>query len=187
MRQTHDKRKPFRGKQRHKDLREFKNQEIKRSLVHRARLRKNYFKLLVKEGVDAQELSPKEEAASGSEEEEVDENDKEAGEGGEVERVLGAVRRADPLPDQKTAGKLAKQEQRKRPVNLQERARLARERQEERRRQELEKVREKRALIEQSRRDREKKKRSLSQRTKRGQPVMGPRINALLDKIRKTS
>lgn len=157
-------------------------------MVHRARLRKNYFKLLVKEGVDAQELSPKEEAASGSEEEEeVDENDEEAGEAEEVERVLSAVRRADPLPDQKTAGKLAKQEQRKKPVNLQERARLARERQEERRRQELEKVREKRALIEQSRRDREKKKSSLSQRTKRGQPVMGPRINDLLDKIRKSS
>lgn len=44
------RREPFKGKRFHKDLREFKTQEIKRSLVHKSRLKKSYFKLLEQEG-----------------------------------------------------------------------------------------------------------------------------------------
>lgn len=39
-------------------------------------------------------------------------------------------------------------------------------------------------MIEKANRDRERKKERISKRTKSGQPLMGPRINNLLDKIK---
>ena len=41
----------FKSKKKFIDRREAKSQDIKRALTHRARLRKNYFKLLEKEGL----------------------------------------------------------------------------------------------------------------------------------------
>lgn len=201
MKQTNDRRKPFQGKHRHKDLREFKNQEIKRSLVHRARLRKNYFKLLEKEGgSDKLDLphnqQDNEEKSESEDDEDPDsiedlndvEDDGEEREGKESVRTSQSqIRRSGPLPDQSTAGKIAKREERRKPMNFAERARLARERKEQNRQEQLEKVREKREMILESKRIREQRKNTLAQRTKRGQPVMGPRINDLLDKIRKNN
>lgn len=198
MKQTNDRRKPFQGKHRHKDLREFKNQEIKRSLVHRARLRKNYFKLLEKEGgSDKLALAHQEqdyEDKNGSDDnvnpDDLDEMNDDGEEGENTEPLKASqsqIRRSGPLPDQSTAGKMAKREERRKPMNFAERARLARERKEQNRQEQLDKVREKREMILESKRIREQKKNSLTQRTKRGQPVMGPRINDLLEKIRKNN
>lgn len=191
MKQSNDRRKPFQGKHRHKDLREFKNQEIKRSLVHRARLRKNYFKLLEKEAppsstenqyddtpgdslnVSKSELGDTEGVKPDDGSEEIEESSSDA----------KNIRRSGPLPSQIAAKKAEK----RKPMNFAERARLARERKEQNRQDQLEKVREKRALIEESKMKREMKKNNLSQRTKKGQPVMGPRITDLLDKIRKNA
>lgn len=193
-----NRRKPFQGKQHHKDLREFKNQEIKRSLVHRARLRKNYFKLLEKEGVSGYTALPEEDIAAQNErhQEEGYPSDFEEPhsdiENGTIDSNHSKssqiiVQRSDPLLSQSTARKIAEIEEQKKPMNFSERARLVRERKEQKRQDQLNKVREKREMIQQSKQLREKKRESLSQRNKRGQPVMGPRINDLLEKIRKNN
>ncbi|ODV69062.1 rRNA processing [Hyphopichia burtonii NRRL Y-1933] len=127
--------KPFRGKKPIKDLREFKSREIKKSLVHRARLRKNYFKLLEKEG-------------------------------------------------ESTPNDLVEERRQKKPTNFAERSKLAKQKKEERRLKKIEEVRARRQILEKQTRDREKRKESLSKRTRSGQPLMGPRINNLLDKIK---
>lgn len=198
MKQFNNKRKPFQGKQRHKDLREFKSQEIKKSLVHRARLRKNYFKLLEKEGAPETPQLPQDDdtqEAEGSVSE-LESQENEAGNhfsGSDDEKVSSQskIRRSGPLPSQSSAGKIARKEERReerrKPMNFAERAKLARERKEHNRQEQLDKVREKRMMIEQSKKARELKKTSLSQRTKKGQPVMGPRITDLLEKIRQNN
>lgn len=167
-----EKRKPFKGKKFHKDLREFKSQEIKRSLVHRARLRKNYFKLLEETGDD----QPKQEndapqSASGSDDSETEEK----------------PRSRTPLPPQRAPPPQRAAPPQKKPMNFAERAKLAKQRKEHQREEKLEKVQQRRRMMEEKNLEREKRKESLSQRTRRGQPVMGPKITDLLDKIRQNN
>lgn len=165
---SNDKRKPFQGKKFHKDLREYKNQEIKRSLVHRARLRKNYFKLLDKEG----ELPPQE-----------DENE-------ESEEEAGTGRLKKPLPPQRAPPPQRNPPQRapeRKPLNFAERAKLAKERKEQIKTEQLQKVQERRRNLDEKNRQRERKKESLSKRTKSGQPAMGPKISNLLEQIKKNN
>lgn len=170
-----EKRKPFKGKKFHKDLREYKNQEIKRSLVHRARLRKNYFKLLESE-----------DQTGTSGERNQDSHDSGSENGDEVENT---ARRLAPLPPQKAPPrqKTETKPQPKRTVNFAERAKLAKERKEKEREEKIRRVQERRQALERQNRERERKKESLSKRTKSGQPVMGPKITDLLDKIRQNS
>lgn len=175
-----EKRKPFKGKKFHKDLREFKNQEIKRSLTHRARLRKNYFKILEQEGEAP--VVTRDEQKSSEESGEDEEEDGEEREGAEEKP------KRTPLPAQKPPPRRSIPEQRappnRKPLNFAERAKLAKERKEQKRDEQLERVQERRRKLEQDRQAREQKKLSLSKRTRKGQPVMGPKINDLLDKIR---
>lgn len=117
--------------------RENKNREIKKALTHRARLRKNYFKLLDKEGQPV------------------------------------------PLPEP------AAEEHKQKKFDYAERAKIAKERKEQARRAKLEEVQERRRTIERKTKERELRKDRVTKTTKRGQPLMGPRINNLLDKIRK--
>lgn len=180
MKEFQGRRKPFQGKKLHKDLRDFKNQEIKRSLVHRARLRKNYFKLLEQEGGDAQGNPTAVDANEGDENE-----DNSADSDAEVTQKHTA-RSSKSLPPQDALEKrMPPQEQsRKKPLNFAERAKLAKERKEQKREEQLQNVRERRKQIELSKKEREDKRLSLSKRTRKGQPVMGPKINDLLEKIR---
>ncbi|EGW32073.1 uncharacterized protein SPAPADRAFT_55609 [Spathaspora passalidarum NRRL Y-27907] len=117
-----------------------KTADIKRALVHRARIRKNYFKLLKEEG------------------------------------------RPDPQETQQEQQQQV--EPKKKPVNFAERAQLAKQRKEEARAQKLQQVKEKREKLELKKKEREMKKAGFSKHTRTGQPLMGPRINNLLDKIR---
>lgn len=139
------KRGKFRGPNPYKDLREFKSKEIKKSLVHKARLRKNYYKLLEKEG----QAVPEKRGSTG------DNNDNE-----DVNK------------------------QRK-PMNYAERAKKTKELKEQRRKDKLEAIREKKQIMEAKAKERERRLERVSQKTTRGQPLMGPRINNLLDKIKK--
>ncbi|GEQ69057.1 hypothetical protein JCM33374_g2728 [Metschnikowia sp. JCM 33374] len=204
-----EKRKPFKGKKLHKDLRDYKSQEIKRSLVHRARLRKNYFKLLEKEGLPAgHEHTGTDEGATDKPEADAASSDEESGSGSgpdeqypNEERGEPQLSEADsgsgsgsarkrhgaPLPPQKDIPKTREVVPKRKPLNFAERAKLAKERKEQKREEELRRVQERRRRLEQSQREREQKKLSLSKRTRRGQPVMGPKINDLLDKIRQNS
>lgn len=175
-----EKRKPFQGKKFHKDLREYKNQEIKRSLVHRARLRKNYFKLLESEDQTAgvpggERIDDNQERQSDSEH--------------ESEEKQSTTRRLAPLPPQRAPPPQRTQPkpQPKRTVNFAERAKLAKERKEKEREDKIRRVQERRQALERQNKERERKKESLSRRTKSGQPVMGPKITDLLDKIRQNS
>lgn len=176
MANSQDRRKPFQGKKFHKDLRDYKNQEIKRSLVHRARLRKQYFKLLEEEG-EAPPAPSKKEKAAGSEDE-----DSQLTDGSdELDSEENTVKLKAPLPPQRAPPKVAPK---RKPLNFQERAKLAKDRKEQQREEKLRQVQERRRAIEQKQKERERKKESLSRKTKSGQPVMGPKINDLLDKIR---
>lgn len=116
---------------RYKDLRDFKSQEIKRSLVHRARLRKNYFKLVDKHKPEI----PTNEAPK-------------------------------PKPD------------------YLQRSNLIKQRKEQKRQEILENIQIKKQRIEKVNRQRERLAKKLERRTKSGQPLMGPRVTKLLDKIK---
>lgn len=171
---SQDRRKPFQGKKFHKDLREYKNQEIKRSLVHRARLRKQYFKLLEEEGErPSHEKGDNHEKDATSNQYDSNESDDDV--------QHSKVKQKESLPPQQAPPKVTSQ---RKPLNFQERAKLAKERKEQQREEKLQRVKDRRRAFEQKQKEREKKKESLSRRTKSGQPVMGPKINNLLDRIR---
>lgn len=170
---SYEKRKPFKGKKFHKDLREFKSQEIKRSLVHRARLRKNYFKLIEEDKKDSAEKPVPEDA---------NQSDSNNDDNSDDENVSTSKSRTS-LPPQRAPPPPPKRQ----PINYAERAKLAKQRKEQQREDKLQRVQERRQMMEQKIKQREKQKERLSQRTKSGQPVMGPKISNLLDKIRQNS
>ncbi|AOW29581.1 rRNA-processing protein FYV7 [Candida albicans L26] len=130
----------FKSKKKFIDRREAKSQDIKRALTHRARLRKNYFKLLEKEGLQ-EEGKPE------------DEND---------------------IRPTKKKG-----------INFEERAAIVKQRKEEKRKFKLASVQAKLEKIESNSKERALKREQLKKSTTKGQPLMGPRINDLLDKIKK--
>lgn len=149
--------KHFKGKNPYTDRREFKSKEIKKSLVHRARLRKNYFKLLEKEGINH----------------EPEQNDDERAESQKSEELRGPR-----IPN-------SRRQPSKKPMNFAERAKIAKERKEHSRQAKLKSIQDRRENIEKKSKERERRKDNLSKKTKSGQPLMGPRINNLLDKIKK--
>ncbi|KAG7192860.1 rRNA-processing protein fyv7 [Scheffersomyces spartinae] len=78
-----------------------------------------------------------------------------------------------------------KEQPKKNPTNFAERAKKVKERKEEKRQAKLESVRDKRRRLEESEQRRELVRSRVTQKTSKGQPLMGPKINNLLDKIRK--
>lgn len=168
------KSKPFRGKKPIKDLREFKSREIKKSLVQRARIRKNYFKLLEKEG------------EAPAPEEEPQENESASEDSGSDTESKSAVKKRAPLPPQ-TMSYRQPPPPKKKPMNFHEKARMAKERKTEQRQKKLSEIQARREALERETKKREQRKESLAKRTKSGQPLMGPRINSLLDKIKENS
>ncbi|CCG21895.1 Fyv7 protein [Candida orthopsilosis Co 90-125] len=149
------------GRKRFVDRRETKSADIKRALTHRARLRKNYFKLLKHEGLE--EPSKDKSDTDG-------ESDNDEEEEGDVSHEKHESR-----PKQS------------KPTSFAERAAIAKQRKAEKRNERLQKIQEKLTDVARQEKIRELKKKELSQKTKRGQPVMGPRINNLLEKIKKNN
>lgn len=141
--------KPY-NKKKFTDRREAKSQDIKRALTHRARLRKNYFKLLEKEGLQENRKPDDNQNESNDES---NENEK---------------------PQLKKKG-----------INFEERSKIVKQRKEEKRKQKLEIVQEKLQRLETNSKERALRKEQLKKTTTKGQPLMGPRINNLLDKIKK--
>lgn len=150
------------NKKRFVDRRETKSADIKRALTHRARLRKNYFKLLKHEGLE----EPSREKPEVSDGESSDEEEPEDSELHETHE-----------PKSKKP----------KPTSFAERAAIAKQRRAEKRHERLQKIQEKLTMVERQEKIRELKRKELSQKTKRGQPVMGPRINNLLEKIKKNN
>lgn len=161
-------------------------------MVHRARLRKNYFKLLDKEGI-SHEKQPEEGAQNGSD----DENESGEEEGAseeEIDEKDSSSRSRKPLPLQDSLPKRAPPnptrvppKPTRKPLNFAERARIAKERKEQLRQEKLAQVQARRKTIERKTQERDRKKDRLLKTTKTGQPLMGPRINNLLDKIRQNN
>lgn len=164
---------------RHKDLRDFKSKEIKKSLVHRARLRKNYFKLMDKEKQQNEEKEQREKAKmrpdNDNANQDVDDNsDKEESQ----EEVEDSQEVEEPQKVEEDPF------ERRKKLTYQERAKLIKERREEKRKQQIQYMHEKKEKIEKAKRQRERLNKKLSRTTKHGQPLMGPRITNLLDKIK---
>ncbi|CAI5759777.1 unnamed protein product [Candida verbasci] len=127
-------------KKKYINRREEKSRDIKKALTHRARIRKNYFKLLKTEGYEE--------------------------------------RNKDESNDHEDQPK-------RKPINFQERAAIAKKRKDENRKLQLEKIQDKLKTIETKNRERQFKKDQFKQSSnQKGQPLMGPRINNLLDKIK---
>lgn len=182
-----NRRKPFQGKKFHKDLREFKSQEIRRSLTHRARLRKGYFKLLEREGLAPNTTESKSENEDRNKEASSDDEKSAHSDGDEDNEAE--------LPEAHTAKKsgalvpqedLAKTAPTRKQLNFAERAKIAKERKLQQKQERLARVQAKRQLLERKEQERIQKSQALQKKTRRGQPVMGPKINDLLDKIRKS-
>ncbi|CCE87048.1 Piso0_005585 [Millerozyma farinosa CBS 7064] len=155
----------------YKDRHELKSKEIKKSLTHRATLRRKYFKMLENEGLssNAGEAKEREGASGDHESEEASLSEKpEHGESREHE-----------------AREKTNVKQTKKALPYIERAKKVKELKEKRRQEKLKQIRDQLKASESKTLQRQKEKEILSQKTKRGQPLMGPRINNLLDKIRK--
>lgn len=158
-----DTRKYLQGKQ-------GKTDEIRRALTHRARLRKNYFKLLEKEGMDVPERVNNNNSEVSQED--VDKSDKDQG------------NEEDNQP--KSEIDIIKEKvQNRQALTFQERIILKKDRKEKDKERKMQKTREKLATMKQKDMKRQRQRERIeSTKTRKGQPLMGPRINSLLEKIR---
>lgn len=166
----------------YKDRRKFKAREIDKSLTHRARLRKNYFKLLEKEGYGSNDNFGASNAQSINDHSAGDNKTSEEG----LEDGLDTDSETHSVTDSRSdkQGEEVKQNPKK-TLNFAERAQIAKERKRKNKQQKLERIQQKNAKLLHQERERKKQKEALNQKTKTGQPLMGPRINHLLEKIKK--
>lgn len=158
--------------------------EIQRSLTHRARLRKAYFKMLEQEGEtvpekDKKNVTEKEDKESDSEDEEDGDNeekeDLQAEDESNGQDFFDESEKPEPRneePSKQTfKDRMRIKKERKKTIREQRAKMLEAKKQEHERREEL----------------RLKHKKQMTKYTPRGQPVMGSRINRLLDKIKETA
>lgn len=158
-----DTRKYLRGK-------EGKTEEIKKALTHRARLRKNYFKLLEREGLDVPDKEG--EKLVGVEGESC-----QVGDSGDATEHTNSAKSEIEIIKDKIKNKEA--------LTFQERILLKKHRRESDKQIKMERIREKLETMRKKKMEREHKtERIQNTMTRKGQPLMGPRINNLLDKIR---
>lgn len=109
--------------------------------MHKARLRKNYFKELKKEG--------------------------------------------QAVPEKQSRADRDDTNQGKKQLTFQERAKIAKERKEATKKKRAEALDEKKRISKEREEARQRQKERISQKTRTGQPLMGPRIENLLEKIKK--
>ncbi|KAI5964305.1 FYV7 [Candida pseudojiufengensis] len=163
------------NKKRFIDRKEAKTLDIQRALTHRARLRKNYFKLLKKEGIDEQPKNEIDDAEEQQESNDVDDSQSDSEDNEQEEEQL-KPKKSKPSSSNKINPK---------ELTYAEKAAIAKERRSKIRHDKLQKIQDKIENIARQQKIRELKKEQLKRKTKTGQPSMGPRINNLLDKIRK--
>ncbi|GME79558.1 unnamed protein product [Ambrosiozyma monospora] len=147
----------FKGKQ-------GKTDEIKKSLAHRARLRKTYFKMLEKEGIDTSKPVPALEIGDDNKKKNQDSEDQTDG--------------------PKTYNRHESSTEQRKPLTFQDRVKINQERKQRLRQEKIERTKQTLNEIKTKRNKRaERSKRIKEAKTSKGQPLMGPRINDLLDKI----
>lgn len=168
---------------RHKDLRDFKSKEIKKSLTHRARLRKNYFKLMDKEKQEHEEKEQREKAKMRISNEDLNPQDNDDQSNDQSNDETDS--KSQPIQSKPPTPKVDEDPfEKRKQLTYQERSKLIKERKEEKRKQQIQYMNEKKEKIEKAKRQRERLNKKLSRTTKYGQPLMGPRITNLLDKIK---
>lgn len=177
----------FGGKNRgKKDTRKYlngkqgKTDEIRRALTHRARLRKNYFKLLEREGLDVPSKESTEIRGNVEEEstEEKDSHEEGPDDGSDdSSRTKKSALSGIDIIKQKVKNH--------EPLTFQERIQLKKDRRENDKKKKMQKTREKLEALKKSELKRKQQtERIQGTKTRKGQPLMGPRINDLLDKIK---
>lgn len=158
-----DTRKYFKGKQ-------GKTDEIRKALTHRARLRKNYFKLLEKEGMDVpnRDGDVEKDETKSEENESEDENPDQSTKTSEVDTIKEKVKNREAL-------------------SFQERMLLKKDRRQKDKDRKMQKTREKLETMRSKELLRQRQtERIQNTKTRKGQPLMGPRINSLLEKIQQS-
>ncbi|KAI3403340.1 FYV7 [Candida oxycetoniae] len=171
------------SQKRYTDRKEVKTADIKRALTHRARLRKNYFKLLKKEGLDDDDKVK----VGGDDKVKVGGDDK-VNVGNDDKVNVGnddKVKVGNNEDGTNTILKKPPASGKSKSMNFAERTAIAKQRKAKMRQEKLVQVQEKLQNIKEQEKIKQLKKQQLKQRTKYGQPVMGPRINMLLDKIKR--
>ncbi|KAI5956434.1 FYV7 [Candida jiufengensis] len=163
------------------DRKEAKTQDIQRALTHRARLRKNYFKLLKKEGIDEH---PRDEGKLDHEEEDSEVEHSQDDSEAEQEEEEEEAKTSSHKKPTKSSSTYTKSNPPPR-LTYAERAAIAKERRSRQRHDKKQEIQEKIEMIARQQKIRELRKQQLKLKTKTGQPSMGPRINNLLDKIRR--
>lgn len=153
-----------------------KTDEIRRALTHRARLRKNYFKLLKREGLEV----PSKDDTHGEEQEneEIDHEDDD-----NVETESGKQENDNQPPSEIDIikNKVKNHEA----LTFPERIALKKDRRERDKEMKMRKTKEKLDSMKKSQLKRQKQTERLQNtKTRKGQPLMGPRINDLLEKIK---
>lgn len=116
----------------------------------------------------------------------------------EIKRALGhrarlrkkyfklLAKEGDELPEREAMNHEDKEIDVKKPLTYQQRMEINRERKKRRREEHLRRTKEKIAKVEKDERERKRKHKMFTKaKTRRGQPLMAPRINNLLDKIKK--
>lgn len=168
-----DTRKYLQGKQ-------GKTDEIRRALTHRARLRKNYFKLLEREGLDVPQRGATENEIQEGTKKTASDGEESASESEKNEDRSGKARKS--LSEVDTIKEKVKNHE---SLTFQERILLKKDRREKDRDRKIKKTKEKVEAMKQSDLKRQRQtERVQNTKTRKGQPLMGPRINNLLDKIR---
>lgn len=150
-----------------------KTDEIRRALTRRARLRKNYFKLLEREGLDVP--SKNDNYVEDGENKEMNPTNAET-ESGEKENNTQPLSEIDIIKN-----KVKNHEA----LTFAERIALKKDRRERDKEMKMRKTKEKLDTMKKSQMKRQKQTERLQNtKTRRGQPLMGPRINDLLEKIK---
>jgi hypothetical protein len=181
-----------------------KSDDIKKSLVHRARLRKAYYKMLEREGEEVPSKNRlyssdnEEKKSKNSEEDNSDNNsnnENDNSDASESEEEQGGFFEGEPVESKEPKKNSTKNnyrerkaaEKKERAMSFYERNRLIKERKLAKRKaqEEYRANREKEHQIREAKRI--KHRNQMKKFTDRGQPLMKSRINRLLDKIKETN
>ncbi|KAF5124678.1 hypothetical protein DV495_003233 [Geotrichum candidum] len=190
-------------RRKHQSAYQTKSDDIKKSLVHRARLRKAYYKMLEREGEeipskdrsygsDNEEQKNKSDEEGNSDNNSNDENDN--ADASESEEEQGGFFEGEPVESKEsnTSTKNSYRERKsvekkERAMSFYERSKLIKERKLAKRKaqEEYRANREKEHQLREAKRV--KHRNQMKKFTNRGQPLMKSRINRLLDKIKETN
>lgn len=160
---------------RKKFTKEYKVKQIQKNITKRTRLKKQYLKALKEEGYSV----PSKEQSSNSKKRDLNDNDDILNSNNDTVSISIRKKSVKDLKEEKRLAGKAKIDEKKRLKK--EKLKKQREEREMRRQKELERIK----LSKEKHLQREKRSKRLTQKTRTGQPLMGPKISDLLERIKK--